>query len=113
MFNCNEGLMQGESLSPFLFSLYVNDFEMEFIENMCVPVEIKDIVLFLIMYADDTYIITPAPTALQNLLDICSSFAKTCFMQFNEKKTKLMCFRAYYGNKFLFMWIVLHITVPL
>jgi hypothetical protein len=32
----------------------VNDFEMEFIENMCVPVEIKDIVLFLIMYADDT-----------------------------------------------------------
>jgi hypothetical protein len=39
MFNCNEGLMQGESLSPFLFSLHVNDFEMEFIENTCVPVE--------------------------------------------------------------------------
>ena len=29
-FSCQEVLMQGESLSPFLFSLYVNDFETEF-----------------------------------------------------------------------------------
>lgn len=53
-FDCLEGLMQGESLSPFLFSLYVNDFEIEFIKEMCLPVEIRDIALFLIMYADDT-----------------------------------------------------------
>ena len=32
-FSCSQGLMQGESLSPILFSLYVNDFEMEFIKT--------------------------------------------------------------------------------
>ena len=32
-FNCSYGLMQGESLSPLLFSLYVNDMEIELIEK--------------------------------------------------------------------------------
>ena len=26
-FNCNIGVRQGENLSPFLFSLYINDLE--------------------------------------------------------------------------------------
>jgi hypothetical protein len=47
--------MQGGSLSPILFSLYVNDFEMEFIKKkLCVPVEVRDIALFHILYAGDT-----------------------------------------------------------
>lgn len=46
--------MQGDSLSPFLFSLYVNDFEMDFIENKCIPVEIRDII-----YADDNALFPP------------------------------------------------------
>jgi hypothetical protein len=27
IFSCNIGLMQGESLSPFLYAMYVNDIE--------------------------------------------------------------------------------------
>ena len=46
--------MQGESLSPFLFSVYVNDFENEPISSFCESLYLHDISLFLLMYADDT-----------------------------------------------------------
>jgi hypothetical protein len=47
-------LIQGEVLSPILFSLYVNDCEMAFINSTCssIPLELKDLNLFLLMYAD-------------------------------------------------------------
>ena len=93
MFNCNEGLMQGESLSPFLFSLYVNDFEMEFIENMCVPVEIKDIVLFLIMYADDTVLFSETEQGLQDMLNCLENYTSKWNIKVNVDKTKIIVFR--------------------
>lgn len=55
-FKNNVGLMQGEVLSPILFALYVNDCEMEFINNNCKAVELKELSLFLLMYADDMVI---------------------------------------------------------
>lgn len=36
-FYSNLGLMQGEVLSPILFNLYVNDFEINFLNSECVP----------------------------------------------------------------------------
>ena len=42
MFHCNVGLMQGEALSPFLFSIYINDFK-ERIKEFCEPVDLQDI----------------------------------------------------------------------
>ena len=38
-----QGLMQGEVLSPILFSLYMNDFEMDFLRSGCIPVECLDL----------------------------------------------------------------------
>jgi hypothetical protein len=42
------GLIQGVVLSPILFSLYVNDCEMAFINSTCssIPLEVKDLNLF-------------------------------------------------------------------
>lgn len=60
--------MQGRSLSPFLFSLYANDFEIEFIKKLCLSVEVRGIALFLIMYADDTVLFSETEQGLQ---DIC------------------------------------------
>ena len=45
------------------------------------------------MYADDTCIIAPSPSALQKLLDICSAFAVNNSVLFNEEKTKCMCMK--------------------
>jgi len=41
-----------------------------------------------LMYADDTCIIAPSPSAPQELLDISADFAVSNFINFNEKKTK-------------------------
>lgn len=50
-FVCLGCLMHGISMSPFLFSLYINAFEIEFIKEMFLPVEFRDNTLFLIMHA--------------------------------------------------------------
>ena len=51
-FQSDVGLMQGETLSPLLFSLYVNDLEINFVKDNCHSLEIQEVSLFLLMYAD-------------------------------------------------------------
>jgi hypothetical protein len=35
--------MQGDVICPILFAIYVNDCEMEFLNNCCQPVELKEL----------------------------------------------------------------------
>jgi hypothetical protein len=64
--------MQGESLSPLLYSLYVNDIEVELIIQGCQSDELKNLNLFLLMYADDTVIFSENVEDLQNLINSVS-----------------------------------------
>ena len=63
------GLMQAEVLSPILFSLYVNDCEMAFINSSSLPLEVKNLKLFLLMYADDMVNFSVSFSGLQNMID--------------------------------------------
>ena len=64
-FHCNVGLMQGESLSPFLYAIYVNDIEIELIKQGIEPYEVKLLNLYLFMYADDTVLFSESISELQ------------------------------------------------
>ena len=44
--------MQGETLSPLLFSLYVNDLDINIVKDNCPLLEIHEVSLSLLMYAD-------------------------------------------------------------
>lgn len=92
-FNSNLGLMQGEVLSPILFNLYVNDFEINFLNSECVPFEISSLNLFLLMYADDMVIFSETIAGLQSLLDELTYYCSTWKLHINVDKSKIVVFR--------------------
>ena len=68
------GVRQGECLSRFVFSMYLNDIEDEFILHGLEGVDIGSLKLFLLLYADDMTIFAETPAALQKGLDTLKSY---------------------------------------
>ena len=68
-FKSQTGFLQGEVLSPILFSIYVNYFEMDFLTNNNVPVQLLELNLFLLMHADEMMIFAESEEELQAMLN--------------------------------------------
>ena len=92
-FDCNVGLMQGEAMSPFLFSMYINDFENELIKDLCEPIYLQDISLFLLMYANDTVLLSETAGGLQKMIDTLHTYSTIRNLCVNTEKTKDLVFR--------------------
>ena len=93
-FSCFLGVRQGECLSPFLFSLYLNDIETEFIQNNCQGIEIDMLKVFLLLYADDMVIFSKDEEGLQRGLDVLYDYCLKWKLKVNINKTKVMVFRS-------------------
>ena len=69
------GVRQGENLSPFLFSLFINDMEQFLIKYGCNQIEVPDVEIqtffkiLVIMYADDTVLFANTKEGLQKCLN--------------------------------------------
>lgn len=114
-FCCNVGVRQGKNLSPFLFSLYINDVENYLVEKniaglqsfttsieneLCIYIK-----LLVLLYADDTVILAESGDDLQNALNEFECYCKEWKLNVNIDKTQVlifskgrMCKRVFYFN---------------
>ena len=65
-FSCILGVTQGESLSPFLLCMYLNNIEEQFMLNNFEGVDLDMLKMFLLLYADDIVILSESKRELQN-----------------------------------------------
>ena len=68
-FECSLGVRQGESVSPFLFSMFLNDIEDVFMNKGLSGIDVNFFKILLILHADDIVIFAESKDELQQSLD--------------------------------------------
>ena len=105
LFACNMGVRQGENLSPLLFALFLNDFEISLsrkynglttLQELSSILGSEDIEFFInmytLLYADDTLVFAESPEELQLALDEVGNYCQKWGLSINETKTKVVIF---------------------
>ncbi|KAK3096812.1 hypothetical protein FSP39_003531 [Pinctada imbricata] len=101
-FPCMTGVRQGENLSPFLFTIFLNDIE-EFLTHQgmtgleIIETKLKEelhlyMKIFLLLYADDTVILADTPENLQLTLKAFERYCEHWKLKINVDKTKVLIF---------------------
>jgi hypothetical protein len=89
-----EGLMQGEVLSPLLFSMYVSEIEKILIDSGIAGVKISaSLILQILLFADDMVLMAGTPQQLQRKINLLKSYFEKLGLKVNLSKTKVMVFR--------------------
>ena len=87
------GLRQGEIMSPVLVSLFLEDLELFLQDSINSGLLIDDLVLIILLFADDMAIFGKTPEDLQHNLDLLLDYCNTWGLEVNASKTKIMVFR--------------------
>ena len=101
------GVCQGENLSPLLFAIFLNHLEsslrkdnvqgLNFI-NQLIKKNLSDddvemwLILYVLLYADDTIILAESSNDLQCALNSLKSYCSTWDLAVNTSKTKIVIF---------------------
>ncbi len=91
-FDISSGVRQGDSLSPTLFAIFINDMADE-MRKAHAGVPMGGEYLDLLMYADDVVLISPSADKAQSQLDIMAKWCNKWGMSINQKKSQIVHIR--------------------
>ena len=101
-FISNIVVRQGENLSPFLFIIFLNDLETFFRSHNVEGVQCDqhpkddDLILyfkiFILLYADDTVILSSSAEGLQTALNVYAEYCHHWKLEINASKSKIVIF---------------------
>ena len=86
-FSISKGMRQGSILSPRLFSIFIDDLLLQLNSNDN-GIKLHNFKLNTIAYADDINLFSTTAIGLQQLINICESYAEKWRIKFNPTKTK-------------------------
>jgi len=91
-FTSKAGVFQGESLSPFLFSIYINDLSTH-LEMDGTGIDVDNIIFTSLLFADDMVILSKTREGLQKGLDSLQRYCDVWGLTVNKNKTKCVAFK--------------------
>ena len=80
-------------MSPILFSLFVDDLELFLQSDADSGLHFEDLILIILLFADDMALLAKTPTELQTQLNRLYDYCNTWGLKVNTSKTKIMVFR--------------------
>ena len=86
------GIKQGDTLSPTLFNVFIDDLATKISNINTHPPELNGVPIPILLYADDVILISEDPMALQTCLDGLQDYCQEWKMKVNLDKTKIMVF---------------------
>ena len=91
-FSVTSGVRQGDIVSPILFSMYLNDLASG-IKDLNCGIQIEDINISILLYADDIVLIGKDEKSIQKMLNFTTNWCKKWRMSINSDKTQIVHFR--------------------
>ena len=93
-FPIETGIRQGDSLSPTLFAIFINDLALE-IKEKHKGIKINDnLSVPILLYADDIILLASSAGELKNMLKTVYKWCIRWRLKVNSSKTKIMHFRS-------------------
>ena len=90
-FQIEQGVRQGDNLSPNLFKIFLNDLP-KYMDGSIDSVTLNNHIIHCLMYADDLILLASSPNGLQSKLDILDKYCNDWCLNVNLSKTKVMVF---------------------